>query len=555
MAAKSQKDLAELLDRRHPDHCEFANRWAWEQDTYEGGDRYRRATYGTDTRGMPLHNLIRYKRDYPDYSAQTTGSAYNEVMEGDDPHTNATTGDFEMRLARTPPPTFLEEAVGIHLAKIYKSTPDREGPGGLEQWWDDVDGKGTSMDQWMQDTIAPLFLINAQIDLCFDHPAAPDGEIVNSRADEMRLGLTKCVASYILPQNMLWWRVDNRGRYVECLVLEPQEDGCDYYRHWTPADWTLYSREDEKIEVVSTAPHPYGRPPIERVLFRKRSRCTHVGVNLYESICELSRAHYNLDSELVLSDSTQAHPTLQAPSDLLGSTIQVGPSNVLPMLKTTDANGAAKWDGFEYLDPPKGAADSIRTNMERIENRIDRLACLTKPAGAAGTGASTVSQSGVSKVLDQSTGNDLLSRLASSLARLERSAACLALLVLGDGNVEAADEKAIRIAYPKTFELADSETLSKTIEAYQGFIAMAGQTPKTETAFVQRFVHVALPGRDDDEYEELDDEIAEYIEAKAGVVDMESESAAMTSDQQPGQPNTAETPAQPTDPASEDEEA
>jgi hypothetical protein len=35
-------------------------------DSLEGGERYRRAIYGYDTRGLPIRNLIRHKREYPD---------------------------------------------------------------------------------------------------------------------------------------------------------------------------------------------------------------------------------------------------------------------------------------------------------------------------------------------------------------------------------------------------------------------------------------------------------------------------------------------------------
>ena len=75
----------------------------------------------------------------------------------------------------------------------------------------------------MRETVAPLLLVLGCLDICLDHPKAPPGEKIKTRADELRLGLDKCVASYILPQNMVWWRCDNAGRYVECLVREYQD--------------------------------------------------------------------------------------------------------------------------------------------------------------------------------------------------------------------------------------------------------------------------------------------------------------------------------------------
>ncbi|MDE2100495.1 MAG: hypothetical protein KGL39_24840 [Patescibacteria group bacterium] len=531
LALTSQTDRAELLSRQHMEWIEFHFRWQWEQDTLEGGNRYRTAWYGLDDRGLPEHNLVRYKRDYPDYSSQRTQGAYGENLPGADPQADAESSDFAMRLARTPPPHFLEEAIGIHLSKIYKTQVQRSGPPALEEWWKDVDGKGTSIDEWMRDTIAPLFLSNAQVDLCMDHPPKPDGEIVNTRADELRLGLTKCVASYILPQNIVWWKLDAQGRYVECLVLEPQDEGNDLYRHWMPDGWVLYEKPSDKelklgaeITVKDFGDHPFGRPPIERTFDRKRHRCRHVGVNLYESICERTRAYYNLNSELVLSDSVQAHPTLQAPQDLLATgAIEVGPSNVLPMMKCQGSDGQVVYEGWSYVDPPKGAADSIRLHMQNERDEIDRLACLAKPAGA--DSGSTVSQSGYSKAMDQSTGNDLLSKIAGALARVERSAACLALLVLGDGKVDPADVAAIQISYPKTFELADDDGLTRGIEGFQACLATSGSAPKTETELMKRKIRLLLPGRDDDIYAELDEEVEEFIEAKAATFEQDQEAA------------------------------
>lgn len=515
---KKQSDLKELLARRHPEHAEFENRWTWEQDTLEGGERYRRATYGHDSRGLPQQNMIRYKRDY----------ALTAKIPGADAAANASDSDFELRVARTPPPSHLEEAIGIHLSKIYKTDPEREGPSQLEAFWRDVDGRGTGIREWLEEA-APIFCCNAQLDVIVDHPEKPEGEIVNTRADEMRLGLTKAVLKYILPQNLLWWRLDKQDRYVECLVREPQDDGRTYYRHWTPTGWTLYSQEDGdesdgKVEIVAEGEHPFGRPPIERILHKRRHRCRNVGRNRYEAICELSRAHYNLDGELVLGDANQSHPTLQAPAELLANgVIQVGPSNVLPMLETQGATGLVTFTGWSYVDPPKGCADSLRKNKEDIRNEIDRIACLVKPAGATGTTGQTVSQSGVSKEMDQETGNALLSELSAALYRVDWTISALALLVLGDGNVELADLQSIEINYPKTFELASTATLAKTIEDYQGIIDSTGATPKVETQLIKRFLRVALPGKDPDTYVELDGEVTQYIEGKAETHEQEQE--------------------------------
>src|SRR5206468_8150280 len=122
------------------------------------------------------------------------------------------------------------------------------------------DGCGTSIDQWMAETVAPLLLALGQLDLGFDHPAAPEGESVETRADAERLGLGRCVASYILPENLLWWRLDPTGhRYAECLVREyaEVEGGVEArYRHWTASESTLHDADGTALTVT---PHAFGR--------------------------------------------------------------------------------------------------------------------------------------------------------------------------------------------------------------------------------------------------------------------------------------------------------
>ena len=203
----------------------------------------------------------------------------------------------------------MAEAIDTHLSRIYAREVKRVGDDRLMRWWSDVDGCGTSIDQWMAETVAPLLLTLGQLDLAFDHPAAPEDEEVETSADAERLGLDHCFASYILPENMLWWRLDPTGhRYAECLVREYHEGlegSVERYRYWTADESTLY---DADGTVLSVTHHPFGRVPIVRVFDRRKPRCKNIGQPRYEGVAERQREYYNRDSELILSDTTQAHP-------------------------------------------------------------------------------------------------------------------------------------------------------------------------------------------------------------------------------------------------------
>ncbi len=283
---------------------------------------------------------------------------------GQDPAVSASDDDYELRRARTPVPTFVAESVETHLSRIYAREVKRSGPPALTGWWADVDGCGTTIDQWMSETIAPLLLVLGQLDLYMDHPPAPEAESIETKSDLQRLGLDRCVASYILPENMLWWRLDPGGqRYLECLVLEHHEDDDGpmvRFRHWTVDESTLFDADGETLAVNR---NPFGVVPIVRVFDRRKPRCRNIGQSRYESIAERQREYYNRDSELILSDTTQAHPLLQGPEDFVQSdgTIPIGPSWLLPKKKNTQG-GSATYEGFDVVDFPKDGAESIRKN-------------------------------------------------------------------------------------------------------------------------------------------------------------------------------------------------
>jgi hypothetical protein len=545
-----------IVRRRHVDWLEHQIRWRWLMDSLEGGDRYRNAVYGADRRGLPCRNLFRHKREYPDPQqfpqshqgfAGFSGAVDSQALEishgpfpgmlGSDAAATAMDDDYELRRSRTPVPEFVAEAIEIHLAKVYDQEVVRDGTPDLVAWWKDVDGGGTPIDDYMRETIAPLLLVLGCIDICLDHPEAPPGETVKTRADELRLGLDQVVASYILPMNMVWWRTDSAGRYLECLVREyiDPADRMDHDKNGNAIDpedpgnigeswrrdyvrWRLW-RCDESIlynfdgsEILNRVPHNFGRVPIVRLIDLKKHRTRTVGKSRYEAIAEYQREFYNRDSELILSDTLQAHPFLSGPEDYCkaDNTLSIGPGYLLPKKKNPE-NGT--YEGFDYVSPPKDPAESLRRNKEDLIDMKDRRACLTKPAGVGST--RTVSQSGISKQLDANTGHKLLSSIAKSLAKAERALAEYTLMVLRDKPVTPEERDTIKVGYPARFELRDAADLIDGTSKLQLVLGACGNAPNTERELIQATIRQLLLGLDDDEYKVLDEEIELLVKAKS----------------------------------------
>lgn len=548
-----------IVQRRHIDWVEHQVRWRWLLDSFEGGERYRNATYGPDRRGLPIRNLFRHKREYPDpqtfpnlyqgfagyvgsaMGAQMQGTGYGPYpgMIGADPGATAQDDDYEYRRSRTPIPEFVAEAVEVHLGKIFDQEVHRVGPDDLIAWWRDVDGRGTPIDDWMRETVAPLLLVLGCLDVCLDHPQAPPGENVETRADELRLGLDRCVASYILPQNMLWWRLDAAGRYRECLVreftdpsdrvdhnddgnaIDPEAPGGagegwrrDYvrYRFWTAEESILFSYDGDRI--LDRVPHRFGRVPIIRLVETPKHRTPNIGKSRYEGIAEYQREYYNRDSELILSDTLQAHPFLSGAEDFCkaDNTLSIGPGYVLPKKKNPESGA---YEGWEFVSPSKDPAESLRKNKQDIIDLKDRRACLLKPAGLVS--GSTTAQSGISKQLDAIAGQKLLASIAKSLAKAERQLAEYALLVLHDAPPDAATREQIRVVYPARFELFAAPEMTSNLLQLQQALAGAGEAPDTEREVLQSIVRQLLLGLSDADYARLDAEIERTVDAKARI--------------------------------------
>jgi hypothetical protein len=312
-----------------------------------------------------------------------------------------------------------------------------------------------------------------------------------------------------------WWEVDERDDYVRVAIKERAEvvdaktgeSKCvDRVRYWDADSWTLI--EDNKV--IASGEHPYGRPPIVRVYHETHPCYRHIGKPPHEGIAEQQREYYNRDSELILSDTTQAHPLLQGPDDYIGkdSELVVGPGYLLPKKKSMTGTSTS-YEGFEVIDFPKGGAESIRLNKQDIRDAIDQSAGLAKPAGA--TGAGPVAQSGISKSFDHAELGDVLASDADKLAAVEKRIGGLVMLVATDGTVTPEVLASIRVGYSHKFDLLDAEQLADGLAAIQEAITAAGSAPKFESRVIYQMAMRLLDGLDEEERGEIWEEIEAAI--------------------------------------------
>jgi hypothetical protein len=504
---RNERKHLELVARRHPEWREHQLRWRWLLDSYEGGNRYRQAVYGYDPRGLPIRNLIRHKREYPD-PRETASSMIDLTGNTTEPGTMSTDDDYELRRARTPVPAFVSEAIEAQLSRIYSREVRRTGPRAVQRWWSDVDGCGTPVDHWMSETVAPLLLLLGQVDILVDHPATPPGESIETHADVERLGLDRIIARTILPHDVVWWKLDHSGcSYQECLIretVESEKGPVERYRHWTSTRSTLYGVDGDLIESQT---HAYGRVPIVRVFDKRKARCRNIGQSRLEAIAERQREYYNRDSELILSDTTQAHPLLQGPEDFVQAdgTIPIGPSWLLPKKKNS-LGGSATYEGFDVVAFPKEGAESIRRNKADLREEVDRDAAIVRP-----TGREAAPLSGLAKLIDHAEANTRLCKVGRMLARAEATIAGLVQSIINAEESSVAEGDRIEVVYPAEFDFYSAADVAAVTGELQKLLVAAGALPVTESLLLTRLVRLCLPGQSDAQYAECDQEIEKYL--------------------------------------------
>lgn len=519
-----------LIERRHAEWRQRQMRWRFLLDSLEGGDTYRRASYGTDSRGWPIRNLIRHPREYPspgssnasritDVDAGTMGTFVTGRVTNDGSYSSQSDepqgDDYWTRWWRTPAPSFVAEAVDFHLSRIYSQEPRRDGPPAYLAWMEDVDGAGLSLKRWMREEVAPRLLVLGCVDVLIDRPPLPEGEElpeVTTLADRERLGLDRVEAKLIEPQDVLDWSLDRSRQYLWVLNRElhavDSDKGTQFeprYRRWDREGWELYGPDGMLLD---SGEHGLGFVPQRRLMTRLQPRTTHCGVSLFEATAELQREYYNRDSELVLDDANHAHPQLQGDASAIeDGTVSIGPGWMLPIHKDASGNHIP----YSVLEFPHGGAESLRQNKAGIREVSDRLNGLSAPAGANGAG--TVSQSGVSKSFDDRRANDLLSRRADILADAELHIARLVVAVASDGNPSPADLDAIEISYVKQFDLLDSAEIGARWAEMMEVLASGKNTPEAALLAYGTMLREVFAGLPDEAYAEYEAEAKAYLEA------------------------------------------
>ncbi len=407
----------------HPDYMRYSPEWRFYQASLEGGRPY----------------LIDYLPSHPKERQQ----------------------DFRERLERAYFPNHVQLTVNVYASHVYKQTIARDPQSEvLAEVYQDMDGKGTQADQFMESV-----LIKAQtFGVCHvltNRREAPNGEIPINAAQERELG-RKPFYQALTPLDLVDWQCDEWGRWKWVAIAElyqperpsmiaPRPDPIYQYRVWYEDRWELYrpamkainedgaSESKLTLEMVESATHPCGEVPITSFYWGARRGTSPTAQSAIQDVAYANRRLCSIGSLIDEQIYQHVFNILCADEDTWEAAKSTSWS-VAGMLKVSK-------DGVKpyYLGPPMDQVNFLRSEVEKTEGEIRR----TTGIGHSGE-ASRAAHSGEALSYLWHDKGALLRKLAKRMHDGEKSMARHALAWM-----EAKLSKDWKASYPDRFNVDD----------------------------------------------------------------------------------------------------
>lgn len=426
----TDKQIKDLVARRHPEYIKKKEHWDFLASTYAGG----RAWFDD--------NIFRY------------------FKEGDQ--------EFKERLERAYRFNHTREVVNLINKYLFKEDIHRnveEAPEPIQKFWKRATRQNVSIDGFMS-ALDLQSSIYGRVWVVVDSTMDSDAESV---ADEKKKDV-RAYAYWISPQQMLDMAWDDDGNLIWALIVEVARDdqdpftssGQEYqrYRLWTRNEWYLFreevkkgagnaGRRTAKVVLEDKGEHKLGVVPVFPVDCIGESESPYFSPSLIDDIAYLDRAVANYLSNLdaIIQDQTFSQLAIPVQSLLPGDenhakVMEMGTKRVF----TYDSESGNQ--PF-YLSPDPKQAQMIITTIQTVINEIYHSVGVagerTKQDNAKGIDNS----SGAAKLYDFQRVNSLLITKAERLERAERQMMFLAAKWMG---VDLDEEHSL-IAYPESFDI------------------------------------------------------------------------------------------------------
>lgn len=515
---KKQRALAW---QTHPRYLEWLPVWRELGFIYEGDGPYldgrslvphpRELRYALDIDGRPQYDQV--LGEMPKFTRRKQLACY-------------------LNFAQAIVDTIVDHLFAKRPTRMVDPLPDGE-PHPINQWWENVDGQGTSMTDWLRQemTMAATYGFEWVV---MDRLGNPTVAEPMSAAEQGALVLR----SWIPPDCLDW--LAPRGRITSAKFVEAKEradlnevsattqlpgsggtgellaqDIPDVeFWIWGRADWVHLDKDGAEI---SRKPHGFGECPVIPLYCRKRARVPVIGRSLLRDP-RTFRDHYNQYSELRELERNQTFSIFH---------VQLGEEETIDEARgrlgthvATD-NVVFTKGGASYISPDSGPITSYLETLDKLERAIFRLIGL--PFDGDGHSAETADSRRI-KAMDL---NRTLAGMADHLERFEHTVA--RLWFQGTYGAEEGyqlwKDTSITISYPEEFYI--QQVVEAIADLREATSVRLGAT--AHSALRKRIVPIVLPDLDDDTQAAIEAEIDEEAQAEAELNAAMEEGAAMAS--------------------------
>lgn len=345
-------ELLSALKHTHDTYDTLAETWLLLQQAYRGDGGF-----------LDGSNLIPHPREII-YKRNDDGSPSTEEQGKRAKYTR------RQELARYE--NFARAIVDTFLSYLFSKPTVRraEGLPELEAWWQDVDGAGMHISDWMLQQQA-LACVYGHVVVVMDRQATPT-PVPRTRAEQGQ-PILRCYG----PLDVLDW-IWAQGRYqaVKLLdvaprtaLLDAEDAESDTYLVWTPETWQRYS--DEGV-LVDEGAHGLGVVPAEIHRARLVPGMPDLGASVLGDP-KLFQDHYNLLSELREMLRGQVFSMLNIQ---LGADEEVGAARGRLGDSASVETIVFSKGPAEFIQPDKGPAEVYEAELQALERKIYRLAGL-----------------------------------------------------------------------------------------------------------------------------------------------------------------------------------
>jgi hypothetical protein len=386
----------------------------------------------------------------------------------------------------------------------------------IAEWWKDVDGLGTNIDEWLKQTqvMADVF---GHVFVVMDREQ-PQDFTPKTAAEEGPL-----VLRVYTPLDALDWLAPHRKltaiKFIEAIErktlqesstfaadanggagLDPQRGTAAIpnvqYRVWTGTDWTVYAKDGTRS---GGGPHAFGELPIMTFYAKRRPRIPVIGRSLLRDP-KLFKDHFNLISELreLLRGQTFAmlHITLAENESVDDARGRLGDHAGIDTIIWSKGEA-------NFIAAPGGPADTYMKEIAQVEAKMFRL------SGVGGDTDSHVAESEGSRRIKAMDLNRLLAGHAAEAQRLD--IALNRKWYIGtygkDQGLKKWTDARLSIVHPSEFYVEELEqTISDTLESLE--------LPMGETfsrLIRERAVPRVLPMIDEEDLDTITQEIGALV--------------------------------------------